>query len=206
MSGVRGFFISLEGIDRSGKSTQARMLSEALGGDTLLVREPGGTPAGERIRGVLLDRAVELAPEAEAALYAAARAQLVERVVRPALEEGRTVVCDRYIDSSLAYQGGARGLGIDRVLKLNEVVTGGLWPELTLLIEVEAEDARRRDGESDRLEGEGTDFQHEVARAYTELANSYLERIVRIDGARPVEDVHSAIMEVVRERLPGTGR
>src|SRR3954463_6217663 len=116
---MRGLFVTFEGIDRSGKTTQARLLADALGPDALAVREPGGTEAGERIRAILKDPAVELSARTEALLFAAARAELVEQVIRPALEEGRMVVSDRFLDSSLAYQGGARGLGVEEVARIN---------------------------------------------------------------------------------------
>ncbi len=201
MSGSRGFFITFEGIDRCGKSTQAQLLADALGGDPLLVREPGATPAGERIRKILLDEDTKLEAISEAALYAAARAELVESKVRPALVAGRNVICDRYIDSSLAYQGVARGLGEERVRTLNENVTGALWPDLTLLFEISAEQAVERDGERDRLEQEGFAFQEKVAEAYSNLARQSPERIVCIDGAGSIEDIHSQVMEIVQRQI-----
>src|ERR687889_460288 len=134
---MRGLFVTFEGIDRSGKTTQARLLAEALGEDAVGVREPGGTPAGERVRDLLKDAAVPLGGEAEALLFAAARAELVARVSRPALEDGRVVVSDRFLDSSLAYQGGARGLGVDEVGRVNRFATGGLSPAPTFLLEID---------------------------------------------------------------------
>src|SRR5438045_3520411 len=146
---MRGLFVTFEGIDRSGKTTQARLLCEALGSEALGVREPGGTEAGERIRAILKDPAVELSPRTEALLFAAARAELVEQVIRPALEAGRTVVSDRFIDSSLAYQGGARGLGLEEVAAINRFALGGVRPDLTLLLDIDPSAAARRAGESD---------------------------------------------------------
>src|SRR5215218_3472922 len=134
---MQGLFVTIEGIDRSGKTTQARMLCEALGDEALGVREPGGTEVGERVRELLKDPAVALTPESEALLFAAARAELVAKVIRPALEEGRVVVSDRFLDSSLAYQGGARGLGVDEVERINRFATGGLLPDLTFLLEID---------------------------------------------------------------------
>src|SRR5213079_3016736 len=137
--GTASVFLSLEGVDGSGKTTQANLLAEALradGREVVATREPGGTLLGEEIRRLLLDR-VEMSPWAETALFAAARAELVEGVIGPALEAGKVVVCDRYIDSSLAYQGIARGLGLERVLKLNLAATGGLFPDRTFLVLVD---------------------------------------------------------------------
>ncbi|HEX9966736.1 MAG TPA: dTMP kinase, partial [Solirubrobacterales bacterium] len=132
-------FVSLEGVDGSGKSTQARLLAEALGPETLAIREPGGTDAAERIRALLADPALEIDPFAELLLFSAARADLVERVIRPALEGGRDVVADRFADSSVAYQGGARGLGTSHVLSLVDMTIDGLWPDLTILLRLDPE-------------------------------------------------------------------
>ena len=133
---MRGLFVTFEGIDRSGKTTQAGMLCEALGDEALGVREPGGTPAGEKVRELLKDPSVALSPEAEALLFAAARSELVAEVILPALSEGKVVVSDRFLDSSLAYQGGARGLGIEDVERVNHFATRGLKPDLTFLLDL----------------------------------------------------------------------
>ncbi len=159
-----GVFVTLEGIDRSGKTTQAALLAEALGAETVLLREPGGTDAGERIRDLLKDPAVELSARAELLLFCAARAELCARVVRPALDAGRDVVCDRFIDSTVAYQGVARGLGVETVEALNRVAIGDCIPELTVLLRIDPAAAGERGqqrlaaGETDgvdRFEGEG---------------------------------------------------
>jgi dTMP kinase len=167
------------------------------------VREPGGTPVGERVREVLKDPALAIAAEAEALLFAAARAALVREVIRPALEDGRVVVCDRFLDSSLAYQGVARGLGVERVRRANELATGGLVPDLTLLLALPPGLAGSRDGATDRLEDEGARLQEHVAGAYEELAAADPARWRRIDAARAVSEVHE---EVLREVERARGR
>src|SRR5919206_1126563 len=163
---MRGLFVTFEGIDRSGKTTQAAMLCDALGDEALGVREPGGTPAGERVRELLKDAEVSLSPEAEALLFAAARSELVAEVILPALQSGKVVVSDRFLDSSLAYQGGARGLGIEEVERINHFATRGLKPDLTFLLDLPPEDAAARAGESDRFEEAGSELQDAVGAAY----------------------------------------
>ena len=187
-------FISLEGVDGSGKSTQARLLVEALGAETVAIREPGGTEAAERIRGLLADPAVALEPLAELLLFLAARADLTERVIRPALEAGRTVVSDRFSDSSVAYQGAARGLGVGEVIGLCDTATDGLWPDLTLLLKVEPELSLGRAGGKDRFESEGLELQRAVARAYEEIAIIASDRVVVIDADGTVDEVHGRVM------------
>ena len=189
-------FITFEGIDRSGKTTQAGLLAEALGDEAVLVREPGGTPAAERIRELVKED--ELSPISETLLFSAARADLIERVIRPALDAGKTVIGDRYVDSTVAYQGGARGLGIDRVEELNRWLTGDLWPEVTFLLDVDPAMASARSGELDRFEREGESLQRAVAAAYEELAQRHPERYVRLDGTRSVEEVHRDVLARVR--------
>ena len=191
-------FISLEGVDGSGKSTQARLLVEALGAETVAIREPGGTDAAERVRDLLADPAVALEPLAELLLFLAARADLTERVIRPALEAGRTVVSDRFSDSSVAYQGAARGLGVGEVIGLCDTATDGLWPDLTLLLKVEPELSLGRAGGVDRFESEGLELQRAVARAYEEIAIIASDRVVVVDGDGTVDEVHRRVMEAVK--------
>jgi dTMP kinase len=193
-------FISLEGIDGSGKSTQARLLVEALGEGTVAIREPGGTQAAERIRELLADPSVELEPLAELMLFLAARADLTERVIHPALEAGRDVVADRFSDSSVAYQGSARGLGVGEVIGLCDTATDGLWPDLTLLLRIDPETGLGRAEGDDRFEQEGLGLQRAVAEAYEEIAIIASDRVVVIDGDGSVEAVHARVMEAVRER------
>ena len=200
---MRGLFVTFEGIDRSGKTTQARLLCDALGEEALGVREPGGTEAGERVREVLKDTAVLLGYEAEALLFAAARAELVARVIRPALEDGRVVVSDRYLDSSLAYQGGARGLGVDEVERVNRFATGGLLPDLTFLLEIDTVTAAHRAGESDRFEDEGAALQQAVLETYERLVASDPGRWRRIDATRPPEEVHAEVVAEVAATRAG---
>jgi dTMP kinase len=194
-------FVSLEGIDGSGKSTQARLLAEALGPDTVLIREPGGTSAAERIRELLADPGLEVEPFAELLLFLAARADLTARVIRPALEAGRHVVSDRFADSSVAYQGAARGLGVGEVISLTDAATDGLWPDLTVLLRIDPEvGVQRADGE-DRLESEGLELQRAVAEAYEEIATIAADRVVVVDGDGSVEEVQARVMSAVESHL-----
>ena len=200
---MRGLFVTFEGIDRSGKTTQARMLVSALGSDALGVREPGGTPAGEKVRDLLKDAAVPLGSEAEALLFAAARAEIVEKVIRPALFEGKVVVSDRFLDSSLAYQGGARGLGVDEVERINRFATGGLLPDLTFLLDLPPSTAATRTGESDRFEDEGAALQEAVLDTYSRLIAEDPGRWRRIDATRAPEEIHADVLAEVEAARSG---
>ncbi len=192
--------MTFEGLDGSGKTTQARLLAESLSkeGEVVATREPGGTPLGERIREVLLHGG-DVSPWAEAALFAAARAELVEQVIRPALERGAAVVCDRYLDSSLAYQGIARRLGIEEVLQLNLTVVGGLLPDRTFVLQLDpAAAAKRTRRARDRIEREGEEFHAALDAAYWQLGQLYPERIVLLDGSLAPD----ALAEQIRRSLP----
>jgi dTMP kinase len=195
-------FVTFEGVDGSGKTTQARLLADLLAGEgreVVHVREPGGTALGERIRELLL-AGDPMAPWTEAALFAAARAQLVDEVIRPALARGADIVCDRYVDSSLAYQGLARGLGVERVLELNLLATSGLLPDRTFLILLPLEAAAARSGDNpDRIEREGRPFLEEVDKAYRELARVFEQRIVVVDGTKKPEDIANEIRGQLRD-------
>lgn len=198
-------FIALEGVDGSGKSTQIALLAEALGPDTLKIREPGGTEAAEAIRSTLADPGIPLDPTAELLLFFAARADLVRRVIRPAIVSGRTVVTDRFVDSTEAYQGVARGLGVEVVRELNRIATGGLLPDLTILLRVDPETGLARAESDDRFEAEGVAFQQLVAGAYEEIARREPERVVPVDGTGSPDEVHGRIMEVIGSRASSGG-
>ena len=199
---MSGRFISLEGVDGSGKSTQASMLGDALrdrGHEVVAVREPGGTPLGEAIRDVVLGPDA-MSPWAEALLFAAARAQLVADVIRPALEGGQWVVADRFLDSSLAYQGTARGLGIERVAQVNAPAIEDCMPDLTIIIDIDpasAADRRAGRGSVDRIEDEGEALQEAVAAGYREVARLFPERIALVSGAGSLDEVHTHVLAAV---------
>jgi dTMP kinase len=204
-----GLFVAFEGVEGAGKGTQIRLAQEWLeeqGANVLVTREPGGTEVGEQLRKVLLGHDTgHLEPKTEALLFAASRAQLVMTVIRPALAEGKVVIADRYIDSSVAYQGWARGLGEQDVLTLNVWATQGLFPDLVILLHLEPEAGLLRSlDEPDRIEMEGGDFHAKVADAYLRIAEEHPERFVVVDADGPPEQVHEKVVEalkhVVKER------
>ena len=194
-------FVTFEGLDGSGKTTQLELVAQLLrdeGREVVATREPGGTAIGEMIRDVVLHQPEEIVPWAEAALFAAARAQLVANVIRPALDRGAAVLCDRYIDSSLAYQGIARGLGVDPVLQLNLHATQGLLPDRTFVLAVDPQESRRRSGqERDRIEREDDEFVAHVDEAYRQLVELFPERILLVDGAQEPQ----ALARMIRGQL-----
>jgi dTMP kinase len=196
-------FVTFEGLDGSGKTTQVELLKSHLereGREVVTTREPGGTEVGEHIRNVVLHLDHPVVPWAEAALFAAARAQLVDEVIAPALARGAVVLCDRYIDSSLAYQGIARGLGVERVLDLNLQATRGLLPDRTFLLLVDPQESRRRGGDTrDRIEREDEDFVRKVDRAYRELAELFPRRILAVDGSLEPEQLAETIRGQLRD-------
>ena len=206
----RGKFIALEGGEGAGKSTQARLLVaslEARGISCAVTREPGGTAGAEAIRALLLGTQGEgWHPRAEALLFAAARSDHVERLIRPALERGQWVICDRFVDSSRAYQGGGGGLNDADVLELHRIGSQGLLPDLTLLVEVSpataaARLAKRDGGEADRIGGRGATYHAAVAAAFVRFAEAEPERFARIDGDESAEAVHAAVLAALARLL-----
>jgi len=201
VSGSVGYFIAFEGGEGAGKSTQEAMLATALGERGLTVirtREPGGTPAGERIREILLSPEFEgLDPRAEALLFAAARGEHVARVIRPALERGDVVICDRYLDSSVAYQGYGRELGPRRVRDLSLWATGELVPDLTIVLDIDPEVGLSRFAQRDRLEAEPLRYHQEVRAAFLALAEAEPERYLVVNAALDPAAVAAAILERV---------
>lgn len=193
---MTGRFISFEGGDGAGKTTQIALLAEHIastGVEVVTTREPGGTDLGRKIRRALL-HGEHLCARTEALLYSADRAHHVATVIRPALERGATVITDRFIDSSVAYQGAARELGIDEIRQLNEWAVAGLVPDLTFLLDLDpAAGAARVGGEKDRLESEGHDFHERVRQTFVEIAAAEPERFVIIDASRSVEDIAADI-------------
>lgn len=202
---ARGLFLVVEGPDGAGKTTQIERLAAFLteaGSPPIVTREPGGTPIGAAIRDVLLDPThTGMAPEAEALLYAADRAQHVHELIAPALDAGRVVISDRYLDSSLAYQGLARGLGVERILEISTWATGGLLPDLVVLLDTSTELARTRATGTDRLEREPSAFHRRVAEAYWALARTYAHRFAIVDGTLPPDEVAARVRARVEPLL-----
>jgi dTMP kinase len=205
---MAGVFVTFEGGEGSGKSTQMRRLEARLtssGVPCLVTREPGGTPLGESLRSLALDTSPPPAAMTEALMIVAARAELVAAVLRPALEDGRVVLCDRYADSTLAYQGGGRGLDGTLLDTLNRAATGGLVPDLTLLFDLDPERglARRAGGgPTNRLDRESVEFHRRVRTRYLELAKAEPERILVLDAAAPEADLEEEVWRAVAARLP----
>ncbi len=198
-------YIAFEGIEGTGKSTVAMRLVEHLqdrGHDALFVREPGSSSTGERIRRVLLDPDGTVAPWSEALLFAAARAQLAHEIVGPALEAGRWVISDRSVYSSLAYQGGGRGLGVGAVRAVNTPGLGEVWPEMVVLLRLDAATGLARQEDPDRIGGEGVAFQSAVGDTFDSLAAAEPDRFVVVDAAQPIPDVWAAVLEHVEGRWP----
>jgi dTMP kinase len=210
----RGKFITFEGLDGCGKTTQLEKLAEALrakGRDVVVTREPGGTPIGEKIRAVLLDSRTEgLAARAEMALMFASRAQQIHQVIKPALREGKIVLCDRFTDSSEAYQGFGRQLGSETILEMHKAVCQDFFPDLTLLFVgdvAHVERARNRNSKDDdregRFEREQADFFIRVRQGYAAIAARETKRVATLDAHGTIDDVHNRVVHVLQERFPG---
>ena len=197
----KGLFITFEGGDGCGKTTQIKLLDEYLknkGYKTLLTREPGSIGLGEKVREILLNYDGEVSPVCESFLFLADRAQNVDCIIRPALEEGTIVICDRHTDSSVAYQGYGRGLDIDRINMLNNIATSGLKPDLTIVLDVDVETSQARVGsEKDRMESAGIEFFERVRQGFLEIAKQEPDRVKVVDSKQSIEDIHKQILELV---------
>ena len=204
---MTGKFITFEGIDGSGKTTQINLLEEKLsqqGISTLILREPGGTKLSEKIREILLDREnINLSPSAESLLFVAARAQLMAEKIKPSLERNQFVICDRYADSTIAYQGYGRGLNVKYLEELNKFATDSIQPDITIILDVDPEKAaiRMASDVSDRLESTGIHFFLRVRKGYYEIARRYPQRCVIIDGSRPESEVFELVLKEVNNKL-----
>ena len=201
----KGLFITFEGADGCGKSTQMKLLTDYLikkGYDVITTREPGGKGLGEKIREILLNYDGEVSNRCESFLFLADRAQNIDITVKPAVSQGKIVLCDRHTDSSVAYQGYGRGLDIEEINALNNLATGGLKPDLTLVFDVDIETSMKRVGtEKDRMESSGTEFFNKVRRGYLEIAKQEPERVKVIDSTKSIEDVFSDVCEQVNQKL-----
>ncbi|HKP46860.1 MAG TPA: dTMP kinase [Pyrinomonadaceae bacterium] len=212
---MRGTFITFEGIDGSGKSTQLRLLANYLkqtGCEVVVTREPGGTPVGNRLRGALLDAHEEVDPLTELLVFAADRAQHVRKVLRPAIAAGQIIISDRYADATVAYQGGGRGFSGELIAEIIQLATEGLKPDLTILFDLSVEDCivrttRRTNGKQkgDRLDSEGPDFHMRVREAYLKLAQHEPERIKIVTTKRATEETHEHVKEIVLPFLKERG-
>lgn len=203
---MKGLFITFEGVDGCGKTTQIEILQkklENIGYDVVLTREPGGTKISEEIRDIILNIHNDgMSYVCEMMLYAAARAQLVKEVIQPAREEGKIVLCDRFVDSSYVYQGIARGIGIDVVREINEIALTGVYPDATVFFDISPEEAkRRRVGDDDRIEREKMEFHRKVYEGYLSIAKIFPDRIHLIDASKSIEEVEDRVFECVKKIL-----
>jgi len=201
-----GTFITLEGPEGAGKTTQVKLLKkqlDELGVPHVTTRDPGGTELGKKIRSILLKTESMVAPMAELLLYQADRAQHVAEIIRPALEDGKLVLCDRYIDSSIAYQGYGRNIDIKLIDELNALSTGGLKPSLTILFDIQSEDglSRLHPGGHDRIEREAVDFHHRVRDGYLKLAEAEPERWKILDASKPLSTVRAELLKILQAKL-----
>ena len=201
----KGLFITFEGADGCGKTTQMERLAEYLknnGKDVLLTREPGGKGLGEKVREILLNYDGPVSDRCESFLFLADRAQNIDIIVNPAVSQGEIVLCDRHIDSTVAYQGYGRGLDIERINKLNDIATNGKKPDLTFVFDIDVETSMKRVGkEKDRMESAGIDFHNRVRKGYLELAKQEPQRIKVLDATKSIEEIHNNVIEIINEKL-----
>lgn len=201
----RGYFITFEGADGCGKTTQLELLADYLkekNKEVIITREPGARGLGERIRDILLNYDGEVSDRCESFLFLADRAQHIDIIVNPAVEDGKIVLCDRHIDSSVAYQGYGRGLDIEQIDRLNMIATNGKRPDLTLVFDIDAETSMKRVGtEKDRMESAGIDFFNRVRKGYLELANQEPERIRVLDATKSIEEIHNEVVKIFSELI-----
>jgi dTMP kinase len=205
---MAGLFITVEGSDGAGKTTQIEKLKDYLsskGYDIILCREPGGTAISESIRSIILNKEfMEMSYMTELLLYASARSQLVDQVIKPALKENKIVICDRFVDSSAVYQGIARGLGVELVYEVNQYAIGETFPDVTILLDISGQAGIKRkknQGELDRMELEAAEFHEKVSNGYRALADRYSDRIKKIDATQSIEEIHDQILEIVEKVL-----
>ena len=201
----KGLFITFEGADGCGKTTQMDLLAEYLknnGKEVLLTREPGGKGLGEKVREILLNYDGDVSDKCESFLFLADRAQNIDIIVNPAVEKGKIVLCDRHIDSTVAYQGYGRGLDIERIKMLNNLATNGHKPDLTFVFDIDVVTSMKRVGkEKDRMESAGIDFHNRVRKGYLELAKQEPKRIKVLDATKSIEEIHNNVIEIINEKL-----
>lgn len=201
----KGLFITFEGADGCGKTTQLNLLKDYLikkGYEVLLTREPGGKGLGEKIREILLNYDGEISDRCESFLFLADRAQNIDVIINPAIKQGKIVLCDRHTDSSVAYQGYGRGLNIEQIKALNNLATGGIQPDLTLVFDVDIETSMQRVGsDKDRMENSGKEFFNRVRNGYLELAKQEPDRIKVIDSTKAIDEVHQNVIKIIETYL-----
>ncbi len=199
----KGLFITFEGADGCGKTTQIKLLDEYLkknGYSTLLTREPGAAGLGVKLREILLNYDGEVSPQAESFLFLADRAQHVDCIIKPAINEGKVILCDRHTDSTVAYQGYGRVLDLDRIYYLNNIATGGLKPDLTIVFDIDIETSMKRVGsQKDRMESAGVEFFNRVRNGYLEIAKKEPERVKVINSSDTIENIHKKVVELVEK-------